>query len=518
MARANEFNINNLSGGISTIQFWEMKDNELQLAQNMYYNKNKQLQTRLWYKAYLPKVWTKPITSYFFHQRDDGAWKYCIAVCWDVMYSYDEGTNTRTSIKSWLSEFETNPVFNGARTRRDFAVYNNIVYMCDWVNNYASYNGTTYTEYASQPKCRYLSYLWDRIYGAWEDANPITIYYTGAVPANANTLNANFIKVWWDETGAINGLSELWNLILAVKDAKIYVINPVWGTAQAIDAQGGWFCNRSLKNVWDSIVFFNEKGVDTLKQRSTVTGASALTTDSISKNVVSIFNKVQRKNYNFQCSLFNRDSELYYISIDSNNDTIPDMMLVYSSNTWWWTTYTLPSMFDMGIYIDNNQNTHYVFAWTDWQLYEFDSWLYDYWQEIVHKVKTKPYNQDAPWKIKTYEYVDIIWYKSLWTIIDVNINSEWAFETWWEIIDKNIDYSVGYKTISSTKIWAEPLWWFQQWDEIKMYQYTIRMSLYITWENIDIDMESSWWTRTVDRLRMWINWQPIDVYYSDQYL
>ena len=109
--------------------------------------------------------------------------------------------------------------------------------MCDGVNNYASWNGTTYTEYASQPKCRYISYLWDRVFRAWEDANPITIYYTWAVPANANTLNANFIKVWWDETGAINWLTELGNVIVAVKDAKHYAINPVAGTATPIDAQ-----------------------------------------------------------------------------------------------------------------------------------------------------------------------------------------------------------------------------------------------------------------------------------------
>lgn len=518
MSKANEITINNLSGGISTIQFWEMKDNELQVATNMYYNKNKQLQSRLWRREYLPKVWTKPITSYFFHQRDDGNGKYCIVVCGDVMYSYNETTNVWTSIKSWLTEFETNPVFNGARTRWDFAVYNNIVYMCDGVNNYASYDGTTYTEYGSQPKCRYISYLWDRIFGAGEDANPITVYYTWAVPANANTLNANFVKVWGDETGAINGLTELGNVIVAVKDAKIYVINPVAGTGQAIDSQGGGFCNRSIKNVWDSIVFFNEKWVDTLKQRDSVTWSSALTTESISKNVVSIFNKVQRKNYNFQCSLYNRDAGNYYISIDTNNDTIPDTMLVYSSITGWWTTYTLPSMFDMGIYIDNNQDIHYIFTGTDWQLYEFETGIYDYWQLIAHKVKTKPYNQNTPWKIKAYEYIDIIGYKALGTIIDVNINGEWEFETWWQITDANIDYSVSYKTISSRKVWSEPLGGIQQWDEIKIYQYVVKLSCYIVGENIDIDMQSSWGTRTVDRLRMWVTGQPIDVFYSNQYL
>jgi len=641
MAKSQEIKINNFAWGISKIQTWEMKDNQLQTAKNMCYNNDKQLITRYWYFAYLPKISTKPVTSYFFHQRDDGNGKFCLAVCGDVMYSYDESSNTWITIKTWLTEFETNPNFNGARTRRDFAVYNNIVYMCNGVDSYASFswitpayltwgtsatsvvatwnavtNGSfnitidwtvrsitglnfagavsmsgvasiiqagiravtwstetcmwstnkfiissvlktlssaitvtsatgsgtdiswawatafmdsetwrgtvtnvanTYTEYSSQPKCRYISYLWDRIYGAGEDANPITIYYTAAVPANANTLNANFIKVWGDETGAINAISELGNVVLAIKDSKNYAINPVEGTATQIDSQGGWFANKSVKNVGNSIVFFNEKGIDTLKQRNGVTGTTALETTSISDDVASIFWLVQKKNFNFQCGMYNRIDGKYYVSIDSNNDTIPDMMMVYSSVTGSWTSYDLPSMFDMWIYIDNSQNTHYLFAWTDGQLYEFDSWSQDYSQDIQHEVLTKKYGWD-PGKVNTYNYIDIIWYKSVWTTINADIYSEDVFQTWWTITDANIDYSVWYKTIWSKSLASQSLSWNYQGDAIKLYQYTVRLSMYVTWSNISVGMKSSGWNRTIDRIRIGIEWQPIDVFYSNQYL
>lgn len=43
----NELTINNLAGGISTIQSGEMKNNQLLKAKNMFYNKDKQLITRL---------------------------------------------------------------------------------------------------------------------------------------------------------------------------------------------------------------------------------------------------------------------------------------------------------------------------------------------------------------------------------------------------------------------------------------------------------------------------------------
>jgi hypothetical protein len=513
-----EIKINNFEGGVSTIQSWSMSDNQLLVAKNMYYNKDRQLITRMGYKEYLPKISTNPITSYFFHQRDDWQGKFVLAVCGDVMYSYNEGLNARTSIKTWIAEFETNPLFNWARTRRDFAVYNNIVYMCNGVDNYASRNGTTYTEYSGQPKCRYIQYLWDRIYWAWEDANPITLYYTWAVPTNANTLNANFVKVGGDETWAINWLSEIWNLIIATKDAKIYVVNPVSWTATPIDAQGGWFCNRSLKNVWNALVFFNEKGIDTLKQRQGVTWSTWLETSSISEDVITIFNKVQRKNYNFQCSMYNRIDWKYYVCIDSNNDTVPDTMLVFSSVTWSWTSYDMPSMFDMWIYIDNNQNTHYLFAWTDWQMYEFEAWGVDYWNSISYEAQTKKRDAGEPWRLKTYSYIDIIWYKSAWTAIDVWVYSEDIFQTWGSITDANIDYSVSYKTIWSASVWSLPLWWEQQGDETKIYLYSVRIACYITWQNISLKLSSEWWTRTIDRVRIGIEWQPIDVFYTNQYL
>lgn len=641
MARSPEIKINNLSWGISKIQTWEMKNNELQEATNMCYNKDKQLTTRPWYDAYLPKISTKPVTSYFFHQRDDGNGKFCLAVCGDVMYSYDESSNTWITIKTWLTEFETNPNFNGARTRRDFAVYNNIVYMCNGVDSYASFswitpayltwgtsatsvvatwnavtNGSfnitidwtvrsitglnfagavsmsgvasiiqagiravtwstetcmwstnkfiissvlktlssaitvtsatgsgtdiswawatafmdsetwrgtvtnvanTYTEYSSQPKCRYISYLWDRIFWAWEDANPITIYYTAPVPANANIINTNYIKVWWDETWAINALSELGNIVLAIKDSKIYAINPADGTAVPIDSQWGGFANKCVKNVWNSIVFFNEKGIDTLKQRTGVTWEQALETTSISDNVVSIFSQVQRKNYNFQCGMYNRRDSKYYVCVDTSNDTVPDTMLVYSTITGSRTSYNMPSMFDMGIYIDNSLNTHYLFAGTDGQMYELDTWSQDYGQDITHKILTKEYSSWGD-VVDVYTYVQLSGYKSIGTDINVSLYSEETLQTGGQITDANIDYNTWYKTIGSSALWSQPLWWLSQWEGIKLYKYNVRISSYIPWINISIWMDSTWWNRTIDTIRIGIEWQPIDVFYTSQYL
>ena len=77
------------------------------------------------------------------------------------------------------------------------------------------------------------------MFGAGDDTTPSTLYYTGAAPANANTINTNVVIVGGDELGRINGLNELGNIILALKSGKIYSIDVTNQRADPIDAQTG---------------------------------------------------------------------------------------------------------------------------------------------------------------------------------------------------------------------------------------------------------------------------------------
>lgn len=122
----------------------------------MYYNRRGALETRRGTKNFADNVGTDPFTSLFFFQRDDTGDRYLIGVAGDTMYKYVEGTNSWSSIKTGLTKFEADGV---TRTKWSFAVYKNIIYMCDGVNSYAKWDGTTYTEYAGTPKFRYIQYM-----------------------------------------------------------------------------------------------------------------------------------------------------------------------------------------------------------------------------------------------------------------------------------------------------------------------------------------------------------------------
>jgi hypothetical protein len=59
------------------------------------------------------------------------------------MYRYNETDETRYQIKTGLTEYETATGYTAHRTRWDFAVYKNVIYMANGVDAYASYNSAS---------------------------------------------------------------------------------------------------------------------------------------------------------------------------------------------------------------------------------------------------------------------------------------------------------------------------------------------------------------------------------------
>lgn len=69
----------------------DIADNEFQIAKNVFYNQKGQIQTRYGYRKFGNAVGSnKPITSYFFYQRDDTLATTALCVSGTNMYKYDE--------------------------------------------------------------------------------------------------------------------------------------------------------------------------------------------------------------------------------------------------------------------------------------------------------------------------------------------------------------------------------------------------------------------------------------------
>lgn len=439
--------LTNLTWWINTSKESLRKDSEFYDIVNMYYNRRGALETRRGTKNFADNVGTDPFTSLFFFQRDDTGDRYLIGVAGDTMYKYVEGTNSWSSIKTGLTKFEADGV---TRTKWSFAVYKNIIYMCDGINNYAKWDGTTYTEYAGTPKFRYIQYMWDRIFGAWVDSTPNTLYYTSAAAGDANNP-ANLVVVGGDENGRINSIKELGTFICAGKTQKIYSINVSAPSSTPIDSRSGIQSHRSIQNVEGSLLFFNEFGLDTLKQTSAISGTQALGTKILSENIRELFANVQPSSYKTNCSLYAPLLNNYYFSFDANNQGLTDTTVVWSSSFGSFVRYNIPSANDYCTYTDEDGNYRYLIAPSaGGQIIEIEKWYDDRGvdQEFECDYRTKFGTDD----FKTVSWVQIRGRKSLWVpaYLDITIdgNSSWVY---------TIDDSFIEPNASPYPVWESPI-------------------------------------------------------------
>ena len=362
--------------------------------------------------------------------------------------------------------------------------------MCDGVNNYAKWDGTTYTEYAGTPKFRYIQYMWDRVFGAWVDATPNTLYYTSAAAAEANNP-ANVVVVGGDELGRINSIKELGSFICAGKTGKIYSINVSAPSSTPINSRSGIQSHRSVQNVEGSLLFFNEFGLDTLKQVSAISGTQALGTAILSENIRELFANIQPDSYKTNCSLYAPLLNNYYFSFDANNVGTTDTTVVWSSSFGAFTKYSIPTLNDYCTYIDSDWEYLYLLAPnTGWQVLEFERWYNDNWVGIewLCDYRTKFGTDD--WK--TISWVQIRGRKSIQKEATLDIYMDWEVVSTCQITDDFIEvnaspYPVGNSPVGNLSIG----WGGNQSDSIDTYEFSLRIPVEVTGQELGIRISSS---------------------------
>lgn len=500
----------------------DIKDNQFQVADNVFYNSKWQLQTRYWIAEFWNAIGSnKPVSSYFFFQRDDTLATTAICASWTNIYKFDEITGNWSSIKSWLSEFETITGRTTRRTRRDFAVYKNVIYLTDWVNNYAKYDWSTYTEYASEPKYRYINMNTDRLFWAWVDSTPTTIYFTNPAPTDWSTLNVTAVVIWWDELGKINWMNELQNLIIVFKSGKIYSVNlwvevlpGVYGKAEPIDAQTGWFSDRTISNVWNSLVYLTERWVDTLQPRTWISWTTAIESSPLDSDVRELTSKIDELQLNSNCGRYIKRLNNYFISFDTNNDNIPDTTLVYNSLVKARTKYNYPNFYDYGFYITADWEYKYLAAsaTTD-RMYQIETGFTDLWEDITYEIKSKDYDFWEPGTFKTFDYVDITGQKSKFKDIELNIEVDGVNVGWWLITDDMIIETKMKETLWINPIWVDTLTGStDNEDGVDVYEFVCRIPLYATGSKINFQMKSTGWTWILHKAKIGVNKEEIDVF------
>lgn len=573
MARPKTFD--NFTWGLNANTTDSIGDKDLAVAQNVFYNSAGQLQTRRGYTTFWSQIGSSPITSYFFFQRDDNQNKIAVCVSGSQMYYLNSWTRTAITWADNLWEYETLPWLTTKRTRRDFAVFKNKVYMCNGVNPYCYYDWTTFanigvaawvvctfdnttdlitrvahwlavndevyftagttmptgtTAYQvyfvsavpsadtfqisttpnwtalnftsngvgtinyfklSEPRIRYIMVNSWVCWSAGEDKNPITLYYSAALTwlSDLTNINTNLAIIWPSEDWIINWLNEYAQGVITLKTSRVYYSSLATGSfvSESIDSQTGGYSDRAVNTVWNSLVYFNERGIDSLAKRTWVDGAGALESQTLSTKIRELINQIDPVSYNSACWQYIKESNNYHFVFDSNGDDVPDTWVVYSSLTGWRATWAMPEAYDFGYYIDSDWNRQYLFASANgWQMYQYDYWFDDNGTAIEASIRTKNYDF-GEWM---FEYIEIEGRKQEWDGIDLTAYVDNVEAGAGEVTDSNLSITSSL-SIGVSPIGVEPLWWGSGLDDLQLYKFKVRMPFFTRGSKVSLWLTSS---------------------------
>ena len=578
----------------------DIKDNELQVAQNVYYNEKNQLQTRRWYRKFSDQTGSAPFTSVFYWETDELV-RHCIWFAWGNRYAYDETNDTRGSaIATWRMEFEPFTWRTTNRVRADFAVYKGVAYIADGVNPYQQSDGTTawfiwatwpntctfdnttdkvsdtahwladgdeiyftnsgwalpaeittlkvyyvanagtddfqiveqlwwvvvdFTDNGTwtssrwkllQPRVRYVQYLQDRIFAGWAENAPTTVYYTDALDTDGTDINNNFVVVWWDEEGRITWLSEFVKSVLVFKDSKIYALTVTdsWDSVDKIDAQWGWHCDRAIASVGNSLVYFSDRWLDTLVRRTGVDGAGAVDSLPISSKINKLFRQVAERQYGAWAGWYIQSLNNYYFAFDTNDDNVPDKVVVFNSKIWVRTEYVFPPIYDFGRYKTSDWVFKHLFtSGSGGQVYQFEYWYDDDGQKIDSIIQTKDDNFGDEASEKTFWEVYLSGYKQEWGVIDVSIIVDGDEVGYGQVTDTNINISqqagvIGIQPIGTDTIWAS----VEDGDDLPIYAFSVKIPLYYRWKSVSVKCEASGVQWILDSMKIQVDEEVKDLF------
>jgi len=366
-----------------------------------------------------------------------------------------------------------------------------------------------------QPRIRYIQYLWDRLYWAGDDWNPITLYYTNAAPASGNDISQNAVVIGGDENGIINGINEYNQLVLAMKSHKVYTVNVTSPSIQPIDAQTGWYADRTIQSVWNQLVYFNERGIDTLNKRYGVDWTWAIDSKPLSEYIRELIKLITPAQYNASTSNYIKSLNNYYFSFDTNDNNIPETTTVLNSSVGAWTQYNYPSIYDYWYYIDSDNVLSFVFASAvTGQMYQMEYGYDDDWSPIDWVAQTKNFDFNDPAAEKLFDFVDITGYKQVWPDVVVNVYVDWAIAAQSFITDSMLKLTVPSRVIGTNPIGIEPIW-VSETDtlgDLPLYLYTIKVPFFARGSTISVNLAGSAVQHILEKMRISVDSEPYEVF------
>lgn len=454
-------------------------------------------------------TYSKPMMSLkYFEESITPFTRHLIANCGTNVFSYDETTGYWNVIKTGITD----------GSRYAMAAYKNIQYYGNGVDNHASWNGKTWTEYtgANTYKGKYMLLANDIGYIAGDPSVPSTLAYTAATPSNLQTFPNVLVCDEDSSDGEITGLINLGPIVIVTKEKKIYKVNVATPSREQIDYSDGCLSGRSLTRVENEVFLMNQGGVYTLAQREATIGS--IRADALTDDLQPLIDEITQKN--ITAGFYYAKNGNFYLFCDTNNDGVNETCLVFSLLTKKWTKYVGINANEAVIYTDSSGVEHFLIANAlNGQCKEIEYGYNDNGNPISVEIATKDFNFDSPETYKTFEMLEIHGFIGGTSELKVRACVEGQDATGWVTIygsdyaAASVDSGVG---LGSASLGSEPLVGSGTSTDpaTTLYPFKARIPMYQTGPDIQIEFENdaldSFWS--ILKISIYPVAQPIDIY------
>jgi hypothetical protein len=304
--------------------------------------------------------------SLFYYQKKNGINYLIRALSTKLqLYSFPD--------RAWY-DIAGSPTFT-ADAQFGYQVYNDVLHLGNGVESLYTWNGTTFTEYASAPKGNILQIFEDRLFISGVTAEPLTAYYSNvAIPTTFT--GTDVVKPLGTDT--IQSLINYYGTLLIFKENSIWKLTFVYDQVVALfvpklelQSQNYGACSkRAVTWVENDVWFFTGTEVRSIGYKDQQIGILGVNNSVLSDSLKQTLSKIQTSNYSKVVVFYeNRRFYLNVVEASATTGTTFVCHLLYQNN---WTKYTSRDKAKIGsavvidgiIYTSNAFSPYGVIKWT----------------------------------------------------------------------------------------------------------------------------------------------------------
>lgn len=277
--------------------------------------------------------------SPFYYKKKDGT-SYIIRIMGTKMQTYNTTTNL------W-ADTTSSPTFT-AGAKMGYVVYDDILWFGNAVEALYKWDGTTFTDYASNPKGNNLEIFEDRLFISGVTAEPLTLYYSKISDPTDFTVSSTAGGILKPlGTDFIMTQENYYGQLLIFKEKSIWKCTFIYDSVVSLfvpklELQSGNYgaCSRKAVTwVENDIWFFTGREIRAIGYKDQQTGVLGINQSVISDQIKDTLYTITTTDYSKIATFYNNRKFYLAVPLSSGgeNDTIYVCHLLYSSA---WTKYT----------------------------------------------------------------------------------------------------------------------------------------------------------------------------------